>query len=273
MNLYWLKLNANFDKDDRILHLENQKGGEIATLCYVKLLCMAGRSNMGGGVYMSEGVPHTVNTLASLWHKRLSTTQKVLELLENHELIEIEDGVIYISDWDDVQSADKLEEIRKQNCERQRKYREKRKQNVTLQRRYSNAVEEEIEIEKEKDIDEDEDIYESVRDRFNLITAAPKIVIFSDKQKQAVRTAIDRFGEELLYEAFRIAGDSEFLRGKNPKNWIPTFDWMINPDNITKVINGNYSKLYGEAPIDDGLETSFESHEFIEAALSRGFED
>ncbi len=272
MNLYWLKLNANFDKDDRILHLENQKNGEIATLCYVKLLCMAGRSNMGGGVYLSEGVPHTANTLASLWHKHLGTTQKVLELLENHELIEIEDGVIYISDWDMTQSVGKLNEIREYERERKRKYREtSRKCPGHVPDCPKTDKEKEIETETEIERDEDEDIYESVRDRFNLITAAPKIVIFSDKQKKAVRAAIDRFGEELLYEAFRIAGDSEFLRGNNPKNWIPTFDWMINPDNITKIINGNYSKLYGEPSVDDGLETSFESHEFIEAALSRGF--
>ncbi len=241
--------------------------------CYIRLLLLAGRSNCDGGVFITDGMPHTAKTLAKQWFITESRIKSTLESLQQVRLIDIVNGVIYISDWDDVQSADKLEEIRKQNCERQRKYREKRKQNVTLQRRYSNAVEEETEIEKDIDIDEDEDIYESVRDRFNLITAAPKIVIFSDKQKKAVRAAIDRFGEELLYEAFRIAGDSEFLRGNNPKNWIPTFDWMINPDNITKIINGNYSKLYGESSVDDGLETSFESHEFIEAALSRGFDD
>ena len=66
MNLYWLKLNANFDKDDRILHLENQKNGEIATLCYVKLLCMAGRSNMGGGVYYRRNTAYGGNTFESM---------------------------------------------------------------------------------------------------------------------------------------------------------------------------------------------------------------
>ena len=274
MNLFWLKLSANFDKDDRIFYVENQKNGEVAIWCYIKLLCIAARSNMGGAVYLAEGIPHTVKTLSDQWHRHLALTQKTLQLLEKARLIDVENGVIYISDWDIVQNTSKLEEIREYERERKRKYREMRKAKCLGQ--VPNCPNTEIEketekeIEKEKELEED-DIYESVKDQFNMITAIPKIISLSDKQKTAIRCAVDKFGEELLYECFRMAGESEFLKGKNPKNWVATFDWLINPDNISKVLNGNYSAVYGETPIDDGLEKSFESHEFIEAALTRGF--
>ena len=276
MNLFWFKLSANFDKDDRLFYVESQKNGLEAIWCYIKLLCIAARSNMGGGVYLSEGVPHTAKTLSNQWHKRRSSTQKALQLLEEARLIDIENGIIYISDWESVQSVGKLDEIREYERERKRKYREMRKEKCPGQVPDcpNTEIEIEIEKEKEKEIEEDEDgIYESVKDSFNTATAFPKIIFLSDKQKKAIRCAVDKFGEELLYECFRMAGESEFLKGKNPKNWIATFDWLINPDNISKVLNGNYSTVYGEAPIDDGLEKSFVPEEFIEAALSRGFDD
>ena len=33
---------------------------------------------------------------------------------------------------------------------------------------------------------------------------------------------------------------SSFLKGQNNKNWTITFDWLIKPNNFTKVLEGNY---------------------------------
>jgi hypothetical protein len=62
MSVSWFKLSANFDRDDRVFYVENQKGGEGAIVCYLKLLCIAGRCNQGGAVYITEEIPHTAET-------------------------------------------------------------------------------------------------------------------------------------------------------------------------------------------------------------------
>ena len=65
---------------------------------------------------------------------------KCLEKFEELKMIIIEDNFYKIKNWSKYQSADKLEEIRLQNCLRQQKYREKmksekEKSNVTVTQR------------------------------------------------------------------------------------------------------------------------------------------
>ena len=36
------------------------------------------------------------------------------------------------------------------------------------------------------------------------------------------------------------AEKSDFLKGKNERNWTATFDWLIKDSNMAKVLDGNY---------------------------------
>ena len=75
-----------------------------------------------------------------LWESLGKKSQNVLEKFEELKMIIIEDNFYKIKNWSKYQSADKLEEIRLQNCLRQQKYREKmksekEKSNVTVTQR------------------------------------------------------------------------------------------------------------------------------------------
>ena len=37
-----------------------------------------------------------------------------------------------------------------------------------------------------------------------------------------------------------MAEQSDFLKGKNDRNWSATFDWLIKDSNMAKVLDGNY---------------------------------
>ncbi len=37
-----------------------------------------------------------------------------------------------------------------------------------------------------------------------------------------------------------MAEESDFLKGKNDRNWSATFDWLIKDSNMAKVLDGNY---------------------------------
>ncbi len=63
-------------------------------------------------------------------------------------------------------------------------------------------------------------------------------------------------------EAFDKVLQSDFLMGKNNRGWQATFDWIMDPENMTKVLEGNYmSKIPPKEPSSlDGfsLEDFFE---------------
>lgn len=44
----------------------------------------------------------------------------------------------------------------------------------------------------------------------------------------------------LLRDAFKKVEASNFLKGDNERGWRAEFDWVIKPDNLVKVLEGNY---------------------------------
>lgn len=277
MELKWIKLANKFYNDGRIKFLRSQNGGNDYVLIWTMLLSLAGDCNLCGAVCISEGLPYTAQSLARELDYKVSVVKKALVALEQVKLIDIENGIIYISDWDTVQSADKLAEIKEKHREAQKRYREKRKNvvnnnlsvmspvmsPVTSQSYHSDAVEEDKEKEKEKDFfkkemekeikisdreSQEEDICDSVVSHFNTATTAfPKIKILSVKQKEAVIKAVSEVGFESIKACFEAAQQSDFLKGENRQGWVAGFDWLINPENIAKVLNGNYGTVYGQS--------------------------
>ncbi len=282
MSISWFKLNANFDKDDRVILAEGHRNGSVALYHYIKLHCIAARCNQNGGVFFADGIPHTPKTLARQWKCKEISVNNSIDLLVSAGLLELNENVIYIADWCHEQSVDKLEEIRKNARLRKQKSREKqamlkqdmsRDNDVTVTPCHSTEedIEKEKETDKEGDGDKDKSIDEIV-ECFNT-TAFSKIKFLSAKQKEAVMNAINEFGKEQLKNCFTIASNSEFLRGKNGMGWIASFDWLIKSENIAKVLNGNYSEVFAEQDsVNDGMISSFDTDEFIAAAMARGFD-
>ncbi len=81
-----------------------------------------------------------------------------------------------------------------------------------------------------------------------------------------------RIGEygigDILAAVDRIK-QSDFLRGKNKKGWMITFDWFIRPNNFPKVLEGNYDNKNG----DDGSgQTGRNDAENVEDPYAEEFE-
>lgn len=51
---------------------------------------------------------------------------------------------------------------------------------------------------------------------------------------------IKEYGLDIVLETIENIRYSSFLKGQNNKNWTITFDWLIKPNNFTKVLEGNY---------------------------------
>ncbi|OAV72594.1 hypothetical protein Barb6_00991 [Bacteroidales bacterium Barb6] len=63
----------------------------------------------------------------------------------------------------------------------------------------------------------------------------------SDARKNHIRARIREFGKKAFSEMICTALSSDFLKGQNNRNFKATFDWMILPNNFSKIISGNYA--------------------------------
>ena len=83
--------------------------------------------------------------------------------------------------------------------------------------------------------------YEAVKDSFNrLCPSFPEIKTMSEARKRAVRARLNTYSMDDLLEAFRKAEASDFLKGKNKRDWSANFDWMVKDANLAKILDGNY---------------------------------
>ena len=54
------------------------------------------------------------------------------------------------------------------------------------------------------------------------------------------RWAENRRNVGVFVQLFTMAQESAFLTGDNKRGWIASFDWLMKPSNMAKVLEGNY---------------------------------
>ncbi len=79
-------------------------------------------------------------------------------------------------------------------------------------------------------------------DLFNQICISyPKINSRSEAMKKTIKARLNNGYTLSDFERlFEKAELSDFLKGKNNRDWSATFDWLIKEANMAKVLNGNY---------------------------------
>lgn len=95
---------------------------------------------------------------------------------------------------------------------------------------------------------------QQVVDRYNAIcTNLPRVVRLTDKRRRAVRLIHDKgYTPEQLDEAFRRAQASSFCAGQNDRHWKADFDWLLNENNLVKVLEGKYDNPAAAKPPEKG---------------------
>ena len=77
----------------------------------------------------------------------------------------------------------------------------------------------------------------------NYHTLCPKmskVLVLNDTRKGYINARVGEYGLEKVISVFRIAGQSDFLNGKNDKAWKADFEWIVRPENFVKVMEGKY---------------------------------
>lgn len=72
-----------------------------------------------------------------------------------------------------------------------------------------------------------------------LCPSLPQITKLTEARIRSINARLKEYTEEEIAEAFRKAEASAFLRGETG-TWRASFDWMMKPSNLPKIIEGNY---------------------------------
>lgn len=100
------------------------------------------------------------------------------------------------------------------------------------------------------------DPVEEVVNSYNTICKSfPSLQKLTDKRKSSVKRILSSYSLNDIRRAFEMAEESDFLSGRS-KNWTGCgFDWIMNPNNIVKILEGNYKNKNSRAkPIEDSTE-------------------
>ena len=255
---YWLKLKDDFFDDDTISYIEEQENGVYYVNFYLKL-CLKSLKTEGRLVrFVGEIlIPYDINSLSNLTRTPVDTVRVAMTFFEKISLIKImETGEIYLSQIQEMIGT----ETDKAAIMRRKRAREKLSgNNVTelLPDCYT-----EIEKEKELDIREREESrinYQEIIDLYHeTCVSFPRVRTISESRKKAIRARIKSgYTIEDFKRLFQMAEQSDFLKGKNGRDWNADFDWMIKDSNMPKILEGKYLDRKKEGVADEPPEDHY----------------
>ena len=239
---YWLKLKRDFFKRHDIRIIESMPNGKDYILFYLKLMLES--VDHEGSLRFSETIPYNEDMLAVITNTNVDIVRAAMKLFAELEMVEIlDDSTIYMNE------VQKLIGSETKWAEKKRKQR--LGDNVpSLSLPCPNDVRQEIEIEKEIEIDKEKEKrvnYQRIADLYNeTCVSFPRLRSLSESRKKAIKARLKSYSEEDFKLLFEKAEASDFLKGKNNRNWSATFDWLIQDTNMAKVLDGNYDDAKGE---------------------------
>lgn len=263
----WIKLSIDIFDNRKIKQIRKLPDGANICVMWFQLMCLAGRINDHGQIYITEEVPFTDETLATEFDLPIQTVQLGLQAFQKFGMIEIVDDILRLSSWERYQSVDKLDKYKEYQRNYHREYREKQKalqapenESVNLRkclRKYDvNATDKEEDKKIDKKIDkktsEEERseevcqnnlLYDSVKDLFNTYCKSfSPVRSLSATRKEKLDKLFENYSIEDFSEAFQIVECNEFLKGANERGWKADFDWLIEEENFAKVLENRYRK-------------------------------
>lgn len=83
--------------------------------------------------------------------------------------------------------------------------------------------------------------YQLIADLYNeTCVSFPKLRTLSESRKKAIKARLHTYTIDDFKLLFQKAEASDFLKGRNDRNWSATFDWLIKDSSMAKVLEGNF---------------------------------
>lgn len=238
---YWLKLNNTYFNQLEQKKMRRQEHGKDMQIIYLRMMLLS--IDKGGFIYY-QGVYDTIEEeLAEEFSEDVELVRATLKYLSENNMMTLnENSDCFLPQAVECTGSESY------SAERMRRMRKKSKvsqcdADVTACDASVTAGDEEIEKELDKEIENRERVdYQQIADLYNeTCVSFPRLTKLSDSRKKAIRARLKQYGLDDFRRMFEIAESSDFLKGKNNKNWSATFDWMVKDANMAKILDGNYN--------------------------------
>lgn len=110
-------------------------------------------------------------------------------------------------------------------------------------------------------------------DEYNSICGwkLPKAIHVTEKRKRAIKARLKTYSREEIIKVFSLANESNFLCGDNDRGWKADIDWLLNENNMIKVLEGRYTNNSSSKPKNSwhsvNSSTRDKQYEEVEAVL------
>ena len=201
--------------------------------------------------------------LQNLWRVSEEKANEIIEELIDYNICEIQlDGRFIEFKCRRFEKENEISVIRK-DAVSNRKDRVKKPKKV-LQTLYKNNTKDvqntEIEIESESEyeienkneiavVTEKEGLGEKTKvdvqkivQIFNSVCKnLPNVQKVTKQRESMVKARVKEYGLSKIGDVFQLVSQSSFLNGENDRGWKADFDWIMNPNNFIKTLEGKYN--------------------------------
>ena len=248
---YYMRLKENFFETDSMMLLEGMPDGIIYSNILLKMYLRSLKCN--GKLLLNEYIPYNAQMIATITRQQVGTVEKALTIFEQLGLIDVLDnGTIYMSDIELMVGKTSTEGDRKKRA----RLENKKKQLGQMSDKCPPEIEIESEIESEIELKENTKRkstipYQQIADMYNdTCVSLPSVKSLSDKRKKAIKARLNTYTIDDFKNVFEKTERSDFLTGRTGQ-WSATFDWLLNENNMIKVLEGNYDNKQSKAKESD----------------------
>ena len=144
IDIKWIKITTTMFDDEKIKLIEAMPDADTLIVIWVKLICLAGKINSSGYIFLSENIPYSDEQLATIFNRPVNTIRLALAAFEQLEMISVDfNGVVTLLNFEKHQNIEGLAKIKAQTRNRVAAFRERKlltsqTRNVTVTK--SNAL-------------------------------------------------------------------------------------------------------------------------------------
>jgi hypothetical protein len=251
----WFKHDSNAKDDPKIVYLIEQLGLEGYGIFWVLIETLREQNDFS----------YPVKLVPSIARKYMTSAEKIVTVIKNYRLFDVfekDDGDYFFSlslnnrmaKYKEISEKRKIAGhkggIVKQLLSKNQAIAKQPESNCQANRIEENRIEENrrynLTSSKEEDVTPKNGVTPANfnPDKFiaywNGKTRLKKIQKLTEKRIRSISQRIKEHGKDSLVLVVDKTNDSDFLAGTNDRNWSANLDWVINPTNYVKIIEGYY---------------------------------
>ena len=218
----WIKIMCNLLDHRKIKMIRKGPEGNTLFLLWLLMLTEAGKCNRGGYLMVSDSLAYTSDTLSMVTDIPLPIVQLGLSIFVELDMIDQQDGVLFIKNWRKYQSEDKLEARRAKDRLRQERHRENERNKIlalppaNLSRDHHVRLSRDVTPENRQEQNrEEQSRKEQTTDAVRQLLQDTPLLKISDHDLQDLQ---QRHGIERLMQAADVAAETWRRKREDPRN-------------------------------------------------------